>query len=432
LAPPTVQRACIDCDDEQVQAKAAEGDAAEPGAAEVPNLVPDGPGVPLPAAERAFFEPRFGRNFGQLRVHADGQAAESARRFGALAYTLGRDVVFAAGQYAPDTPTGRRLLAHELAHVSQQGDGIGPRGLLQRLAFGTSTPPTWRRGTLVPVPTDEVPRVNEALAHVREIVDNREAHSGCHDFFARRCPGGTATSLADTFARAVMWKLLTQEEGVLARGEVSGSNIAYTQAGYNAGAYGLAGSIVHELMHNCGIGESSHYLAAVAGLYCVGDEARNRLTLAGGLNLRTGDPVFIASYRRFLADWAGGHFQPTVGGDISVSGPPESEFGSAMLGIQGRTNLLWGGDRFGGLTARVETGFGVGRYTVRPPLPGGAPTTAIGGGVILQVGAGAEFWIPIGAHALPVSVDAALRLSQPVNAEAERIHSAIFSASFAF
>jgi len=62
-------------------------------------------------------------DFSQVRVHTDSRAAESARAVNALAYTVGQDVVFGAGQYAPGTPEGRRLLAHELTHVVQQGSG---------------------------------------------------------------------------------------------------------------------------------------------------------------------------------------------------------------------------------------------------------------------------------------------------------------------
>jgi uncharacterized protein DUF4157 len=78
-------------------------------------------GQPLDASTRAFMELRFGHNFSQVRVHTDAQAAESARAVSALAYTVGRRVVFAGGQYAPSTSKGRRLLAHELVHTIQQG-----------------------------------------------------------------------------------------------------------------------------------------------------------------------------------------------------------------------------------------------------------------------------------------------------------------------
>jgi hypothetical protein len=65
-------------------------------------------------------EPRFGYDFGQVRVHADAKAAESARALQARAYTVGHDLLFAAGEYAPENAAGQVLLAHELAHVVQQ------------------------------------------------------------------------------------------------------------------------------------------------------------------------------------------------------------------------------------------------------------------------------------------------------------------------
>lgn len=78
-------------------------------------------GRPLDPATRADMEPRFGHDFSRVRVHADAKAAESARAVNALAYTVGRDIVFDAGRFAPDMAEGRALLMHELAHVVQQG-----------------------------------------------------------------------------------------------------------------------------------------------------------------------------------------------------------------------------------------------------------------------------------------------------------------------
>jgi hypothetical protein len=77
----------------------------------------------MDAATMAFMAGRFGRDFSDVRVHTDAVAAESARRLDARAYTIGRDIVFGAGQYAPSTDYGRQTLAHELAHVVQQGNG---------------------------------------------------------------------------------------------------------------------------------------------------------------------------------------------------------------------------------------------------------------------------------------------------------------------
>lgn len=81
-----------------------------------------GPSQPLAVATRAFMEPRFGHDFGGVRVHSDAAAAESARAVGAKAYTVGQDIVFGANQFQPNTDAGRRLLAHELTHVMQQGE----------------------------------------------------------------------------------------------------------------------------------------------------------------------------------------------------------------------------------------------------------------------------------------------------------------------
>jgi hypothetical protein len=70
-------------------------------------------------------EPRFGHDFSQVRVHTDRRAGEAAEAIDASAYTIGRHVVFARGRYRPGTIDGRRLLAHELAHVVQQrGSGL--------------------------------------------------------------------------------------------------------------------------------------------------------------------------------------------------------------------------------------------------------------------------------------------------------------------
>lgn len=87
----------------------------------VVNEVLRSPGKPLDPQTRGFFEPLFGHDFSQVRVHTDAKASESARAVNALAYTFGRNVVFGASQYEPETIVGQRLLAHELIHVAQQG-----------------------------------------------------------------------------------------------------------------------------------------------------------------------------------------------------------------------------------------------------------------------------------------------------------------------
>lgn len=91
-------------------------------------------GQPLDYSIRRFMEPRFGTELSDVRVHTDSRAAESARAVSAHAYSVGNDLVFATGKYDPRTASGRRLLAHELAHVVQQraasevGHGISHPG----------------------------------------------------------------------------------------------------------------------------------------------------------------------------------------------------------------------------------------------------------------------------------------------------------------
>jgi hypothetical protein len=82
------------------------------------------PGAPLDAQTRTFMEPRFEHDFSRVRVHSDARAAESAWTVNALAYTVGHDIVFGSGQFAPKRSEGQRLIAHELTHVLQQSNGI--------------------------------------------------------------------------------------------------------------------------------------------------------------------------------------------------------------------------------------------------------------------------------------------------------------------
>ena len=108
-------------EEEELQAKATSGRISEV----TPNLKSHilslkGGGQPLSGTERAFFEPRFGADFSHVRIHNDPSAANVARLINARAFTRGRDVVFGNGEYAPGTSSGRRLLAHELAHIIQQ------------------------------------------------------------------------------------------------------------------------------------------------------------------------------------------------------------------------------------------------------------------------------------------------------------------------
>jgi hypothetical protein len=83
-----------------------------------------GSGAPLGEEVRRFTEPRFRADFSRVRIHTDARAASLATRLGARAFTYGRDIFFNTGQYAPQTPEGMELLAHELTHTIQQREAV--------------------------------------------------------------------------------------------------------------------------------------------------------------------------------------------------------------------------------------------------------------------------------------------------------------------
>ena len=140
-----LQRKCKECEEEEEQKKKL--NRKETGAA--PGMAPPivhealrAAGEPLDSRTQSFMQSRFGYDFSPVRVHTGGVATESARAVNARAYTVGQDVVFGSGQFAPQTRDGRKLLAHELAHVVQQSRipaGGGPSSLGRMLMRSTIT-----------------------------------------------------------------------------------------------------------------------------------------------------------------------------------------------------------------------------------------------------------------------------------------------------
>lgn len=118
-----VQRKCADCEEEEKLQRKDSGSTREVDAETESTIggLSGGSGLPLDLASD--FGQRFGVDFSSVRIHTDPQAAQTARAVHARAFTLGQDIVFGSGEYSPGTATGRRLLAHELVHVVQQGHG---------------------------------------------------------------------------------------------------------------------------------------------------------------------------------------------------------------------------------------------------------------------------------------------------------------------
>ncbi|SFS14365.1 Thioredoxin [Dyella sp. OK004] len=120
-----------ECEECASKKQALQRKASSAHAGDAPAIVYDvlrGPGQPMDASSQAFMESRFDRDFSHVRVHTGEQAGRSAQAVHAQAYTVGRDIVFDSGMYAPSSEQGRRLLAHELAHVAQQDGASSPPG----------------------------------------------------------------------------------------------------------------------------------------------------------------------------------------------------------------------------------------------------------------------------------------------------------------
>jgi len=138
---PLVQRRVADGERGEEDEELAQAKAAGQVGADLPGLQPHLDGVrahgsAMPPHTTEYFGSRFGYDFSKVRIHTDDEAADLAHRVKAQAFTVGRDIFFGAGRYAPSTPSGRRLLAHELTHVVQQANGVR----LQRQTLPQSPP----------------------------------------------------------------------------------------------------------------------------------------------------------------------------------------------------------------------------------------------------------------------------------------------------
>jgi len=179
-AAPALRRACATCADEDAPVRrraAGAGVAPAAAASAVPAAAiaaTVGGGAPLPAGERAFFEPRLGRDLSGVRVHTGGAAARGAAAIDALAYTVGHDVVFGAGQWRPGDAGGRRLLAHELAHVAQGGAAVVRRAVLYDSTTWT-IPPLARPFASTDQAADKATKLAAELATQRAAVNARLA-----------------------------------------------------------------------------------------------------------------------------------------------------------------------------------------------------------------------------------------------------------------
>jgi len=114
---------CEKCREKRLQQKVGDKQSEMQNHSSIPPIVHEvlrSSGQPLNSSVRDFMEKRFDHDFSGVRVHADANAGESAQTVGADAYTVGSQIIFAPGRYAPASAEGQALVAHELAHVIQQ------------------------------------------------------------------------------------------------------------------------------------------------------------------------------------------------------------------------------------------------------------------------------------------------------------------------
>ncbi len=125
-AQANVQRKCQHCEEEEKLRRKENSAAKTEGSHDLDSYVASlgSSGQSLSDSSRQFFEPRFGHDFSNVHIHTDSVAAKSAQSINALAYTTGNNIVFNSGQYSPDSDSGKRLMAHELTHVIQQGGAL--------------------------------------------------------------------------------------------------------------------------------------------------------------------------------------------------------------------------------------------------------------------------------------------------------------------
>lgn len=132
-----IQRKCQHCEEEEKLQRKESSDGEVPVSNELNNYVGSlgSFGQPLSPNSKSFFEPRFGHDFSDVRVHTNAVAAKSAQSINALAYTIGNNIVFNTGQFSPKSDSGKKLIAHELTHVVQQGKGISTKKIQRVMEY---------------------------------------------------------------------------------------------------------------------------------------------------------------------------------------------------------------------------------------------------------------------------------------------------------
>ncbi len=181
-----------------------------------------GSGQPLPESVQSYFEPRFGHDFSKVKVHTDAGAAESAREINARAYTIGRDIVFGEGQYAPETVSGGRLLAHELTHVVQQASVLAHGRIQRKTLFGPA----------IGAPTDWKTKVDGASTSAEKAALVKEATGVETVDVTAKTKSDTKVNKAHLVAYNSSDPKINYDDGLNSKESISGKRKLTANAGY--------------------------------------------------------------------------------------------------------------------------------------------------------------------------------------------------------
>ena len=265
-----LQRTCDECkEEEQMQRKENMNGEAE-GHNELESYVGamNSTGEPLPNKVRSFFEPRFGYDFSNVKIHSDAEAARSARSVNALAYTSGNHIVFNSGQYSPGTDSGRRLLGHELTHVIQQRSAPTAPAVQRETEVtvdnvpGACSLPQHRK--IEPAVRTAGTWLNQAIGRLNNYIANPAGHAGVQASLQRHFRSSSDQTAQRV--RRVLQRISTEmtTSATLnvechttadlscsnAGAYVTGSLFVFCPSFFNGGSDWQAASVVHEMAHS--------------------------------------------------------------------------------------------------------------------------------------------------------------------------------------
>lgn len=254
-SPGAVHRKCAECEAEDGADKVkrtttgagpiAPGKSSVTASASATQAITSmGSGRAMNKTEKSYFEPRFGRDFSQVRIH-DGPAADKAARgIDAEAFTHGNDIAFAKGAKT------KGVMAHELAHVTQKDTG------LRRMKIATANHPTDKE-------FKKPPRKHHArLKAADKILDRVTKDTACKTYFKDNCKlnGGDLTKAArDAYEKSTIYFLKGNKDdfGQATPRTVAADKqeVAYSASTHKIGRWMLASTFMHELFHTCILGK---------------------------------------------------------------------------------------------------------------------------------------------------------------------------------